>query len=395
MDRARRARRRVDGVRCRASGCSAGRGRVRRGRPCLDPLYVLLGQFNTLDMGADPLPVGRGVRLRCSRSATAGPAGAAALDARLLGRVRRGRAEQGADRHRAAAWARWASTAVQRDWALLRRLQMLRGGRCSSRSPRPGSSRCRSRNPEFAHFFFIQEHLLRFPPRCTAATSRRGTSCPCCWSAPAPWLLALLPPGSAALAARRRAARFAPALFLGLWALVVFVFFSASGSKLPSYILPMFPALAVLPAAFSRAGPRRLLLRRRCSPAWARSCSGRRGPVDLRAGTSPPARPAARPMFRGWSPRRWSGVAGSGAAALLAARGRSVRAAISLAAGGLADDDRRCRPRGVRARYSRGIAGRLAAAGAVARCSGLHRRHLRPHHPVDAASYRHHGQLQG
>ena len=32
------------------------------------------------------------------------------------------------------------------------------------------------------------------------------------------------------------------------WALVVFVFFSASGSKLPPYIVPIFPALAVLAA---------------------------------------------------------------------------------------------------------------------------------------------------
>ena len=34
--------------------------------------------------------------------------------------------------------------------------------------------------------------------------------------------------------------------FCLVWALFVFVFFSFSGSKLPSYILPMFPALALV-----------------------------------------------------------------------------------------------------------------------------------------------------
>jgi 4-amino-4-deoxy-L-arabinose transferase-like glycosyltransferase len=60
----------------------------------------------------------------------------------------------------------------------------------------------------------------------------------------APWLLPL----SRALhfTFRETTEGFDAALFLGLWALVVFVFFSASGSKLPSYILPMFPPLALL-----------------------------------------------------------------------------------------------------------------------------------------------------
>ena len=34
--------------------------------------------------------------------------------------------------------------------------------------------------------------------------------------------------------------------FLLIWAVFIYVFFSVSGSKLPSYLLPMFPALALL-----------------------------------------------------------------------------------------------------------------------------------------------------
>jgi 4-amino-4-deoxy-L-arabinose transferase-like glycosyltransferase len=38
---------------------------------------------------------------------------------------------------------------------------------------------------------------------------------------------------------------FRPLLFCAIWALAIFGFFSASGSKLPGYILPIFPALAI------------------------------------------------------------------------------------------------------------------------------------------------------
>lgn len=65
-----------------------------------------------------------------------------------------------------------------------------------------------------------------------------------------PWSLAL--PGALILAWRqgREAwrARLAdnPALFLGVWVALVFVFFSASQSKLITYIFPLYPAAAVL-----------------------------------------------------------------------------------------------------------------------------------------------------
>jgi 4-amino-4-deoxy-L-arabinose transferase-like glycosyltransferase len=82
-----------------------------------------------------------------------------------------------------------------------------------------------------------------------------------------PWLLAIAGGWLASL--RPPAGRgFSAALFLALWALVVFGFFSASGSKLPPYILPLVPALAVLAGDFlARRTGSRLLGRRRCSPA--------------------------------------------------------------------------------------------------------------------------------
>ncbi len=65
-----------------------------------------------------------------------------------------------------------------------------------------------------------------------------------------PWSLAL--PGALISAWRTGRAAFAdkaadnPTLFLGLWFALVFVFFSASQSKLVTYIFPLYPAAAVL-----------------------------------------------------------------------------------------------------------------------------------------------------
>ena len=65
-----------------------------------------------------------------------------------------------------------------------------------------------------------------------------------------PWSLAL--PGTLILTWRQGCERWRaqsadnPALFLGLWIVLVFVFFSASQSKLITYIFPLYPAAAVL-----------------------------------------------------------------------------------------------------------------------------------------------------
>ena len=60
-----------------------------------------------------------------------------------------------------------------------------------------------------------------------------------------PWLGSLLP-GLKAGFARNVSQRFQPQRFLLVWVVLVFVFFSVSDSKLASYILPIFPALAAL-----------------------------------------------------------------------------------------------------------------------------------------------------
>src|ERR1019366_5373579 len=104
-----------------------------------------------------------------------------------------------------------------------------------------------SRNPGWAHFFFIYEHWERF------TETGHGRYQPFWFFVPIvilgffPWtgfLWASLRDALAGGWARRR--ENAEAWFFVTWAAFILLFFSASKSKLIPYILPLFPALAVL-----------------------------------------------------------------------------------------------------------------------------------------------------
>ncbi|WMW82486.1 glycosyltransferase family 39 protein [Undibacterium cyanobacteriorum] len=99
-------------------------------------------------------------------------------------------------------------------------------------------------NPEHPHFFFIHEHFQRF----TSTVHKRGGAwyyfVPLLIIGIVPWLGLLFQ--SAFNALKAEDSKFQPKKMLILWAAFIFFFFSISGSKLPSYILPIFPALALL-----------------------------------------------------------------------------------------------------------------------------------------------------
>ncbi|MBV8910808.1 MAG: glycosyltransferase family 39 protein [Gammaproteobacteria bacterium] len=124
------------------------------------------------------------------------------------------------------------------------------------------------RNPSFPGFFFVHEHFTRY---LTTVHQRVEPW----WYFAALLLVAVLPwamPLSRALAGEWRdrgappatgvtpgARPFRPLTFLAVYAAVTLLFFSASGSKLAPYILPMMPALAALTGG--RAGSPRPLAR--------------------------------------------------------------------------------------------------------------------------------------
>jgi 4-amino-4-deoxy-L-arabinose transferase-like glycosyltransferase len=103
-------------------------------------------------------------------------------------------------------------------------------------------------NPEFAHFFFIHEHFDRFAKNEHAREGALYYFVPVLVFGVLPWLGALFPalwrswkitPGNGLY-------RFHPNRFLLVWCVFLFVFFSISKSKLPAYLLPIFPSLALL-----------------------------------------------------------------------------------------------------------------------------------------------------
>ncbi len=104
------------------------------------------------------------------------------------------------------------------------------------------------KNPEFPRFFFIHEHFQRFTTKVHHRDGPWYYFIPLLLIGILPWLGVLLQ--SLWSARSGEGTGFQPKKMLFTWAAFIFVFFSISDSKLPSYILPIFPALALLIALY-------------------------------------------------------------------------------------------------------------------------------------------------
>ncbi|MHC1698430.1 MAG: glycosyltransferase family 39 protein [Geobacteraceae bacterium] len=97
------------------------------------------------------------------------------------------------------------------------------------------------KNPEFFQFFFIHEHFERFLTKVHGRYEPPWYFIPVLLGGIMPWSFFL--PGAVKSVWEKRDSH---QLFLCLWFGVIFVFFSLSSSKLIPYILPVFPAVALL-----------------------------------------------------------------------------------------------------------------------------------------------------
>lgn len=176
------------------------------------------------------------------------------------------------DERRRAMWITWAAMAgatlskglvgllipgatlvlyslLNRQWAFWRRMHWGTGLTLYVALAAPWFVAVSLRNPGFFDFFFIREHFQRY---LTDDAQRLGAPwyfVPFLLAGFMPWTTML--PALARLGARRDDSQtFQPLRLLLAWSVFVFVFFSISRSKLPSYILPMFPALALLAGAW-------------------------------------------------------------------------------------------------------------------------------------------------
>lgn len=135
-----------------------------------------------------------------------------------------------------------------RDWALWRHLHIGKGLLLFLAITAPWFVAVSIKNPEFARFFFIHEHFDRF---LTSAHSREGGwwyFIPILLIGGLPWVWRIVQVIIRPTFKFNKfdQAGFSPLHFLWMYAVSIFVFFSVSHSKLPPYILPIMPALALL-----------------------------------------------------------------------------------------------------------------------------------------------------
>jgi 4-amino-4-deoxy-L-arabinose transferase-like glycosyltransferase len=135
---------------------------------------------------------------------------------------------------------------VARDWALWKRLYIGSGLIVFLIIALPWFILVQIKNPEFFDFFFIVQQFKRY---LTPEQNRPG---PFYYFVPVvivgflPWLSIAFQSVRHGLKAPRQPNGFAPVLLLCVWSVLIFVFFSASHSKLLSYTLPIAPAIALV-----------------------------------------------------------------------------------------------------------------------------------------------------
>jgi 4-amino-4-deoxy-L-arabinose transferase-like glycosyltransferase len=136
----------------------------------------------------------------------------------------------------------------QRDWGLWKKLHLIKGLLLFLLITAPWFIAVSMANPEFAEFFFIHEHFDRYT---SDVHSREG---PVYYFIPflllgvSPWLITSLRPlvSPDFKWLPDKPGQFDPERFMWTFVVVTFCFFSLGQSKLPGYILPILPIIAVI-----------------------------------------------------------------------------------------------------------------------------------------------------
>jgi 4-amino-4-deoxy-L-arabinose transferase-like glycosyltransferase len=136
------------------------------------------------------------------------------------------------------------------DWASWRRMHWVKGLLVFFVITTPWFVLINHRHPSFFHFFFIHEHFERF------ATNDHQRTAPWYFFLPLiavgflPWLIQLPHTIKHVFLERRNSTMsFKPLWLCLVWIVTITVFFSISESKLPGYIFPVIPALAMITGA--------------------------------------------------------------------------------------------------------------------------------------------------
>ena len=209
------------------------------------PYFVVMSGVNTLDMGVSLFLTGAVFAYLLSRQAATGPAergwmlvawaamALAALSKGLIGVV--------LPFGTLVAYAIW-----HRQPAAIARLHWLPGLALFGAITAPWFVLAARANPEFLAFFFLHEHFQRFTSTVHNRAGPVWFFVPILLLAVAPWIGAAASGVARAWRARPDGGKVSTRRFLLFWCAIVFAFFSVSQSKLPAYLLPIVPALALL-----------------------------------------------------------------------------------------------------------------------------------------------------
>ncbi len=207
-------------------------------------LYVLMGHINTLDMGVTFFLTLGIVALLIAQQANKtsrnwmmvawAALALAVLSKGLMGLVLPGT-------------ALFIYMLAQRDFSVLKRMHWLFGIGIFLLIIAPWFIAVSLVNPEFPRFFFIHEHFDRFLTKVHDRYQPWYYFVPILLAGMLPWTFLMFDTlWHTCTRVTRTVCVFSHERFLLVWAMFIYVFFSVSDSKLPSYLLPMFPALALL-----------------------------------------------------------------------------------------------------------------------------------------------------
>jgi 4-amino-4-deoxy-L-arabinose transferase-like glycosyltransferase len=222
------------------------------------PYFVVMSGINTLDVGVGLFLNGAVLAYLLSRQAATHRAAAAwmlaAWAAMALAVLSKGLIGVVLPLATLVGYALW-----HRDRGAFARLYWVRGSALFLAITAPWFVLAARANPEFLQYFFVHEHFQRFT---TTVHNRAGPVwyfVPILALAIGPWAVAAAAGLRQGWRSRPTADRaVSPRRFLLVWCAVVFVFFSVSQSKLPAYLVPIVPALALLAGdALANGGLRR------------------------------------------------------------------------------------------------------------------------------------------
>ncbi|MGE0357891.1 MAG: phospholipid carrier-dependent glycosyltransferase [Burkholderiales bacterium] len=148
---------------------------------------------------------------------------------------------------------------ANRDWALLGKLEWARGPALFLAIAAPWFVLVSLANPEFPQFFFVHEHFERFLTKAHRREEPWWFFLPILFVGFLPWMLLLVPAAREGWRREGAGGAFPWRRFAILWSAFVVLFFSASGSKLPAYILPVFPVFALVLGDWLARAPARSL----------------------------------------------------------------------------------------------------------------------------------------